>query len=289
MENFERRVMTAEWRRKFLMADMTYKTLEKWLDQTDVVLFPNGVVEQHGAHLPMAADYYQAALVACAVAERANLPVAPGLWFAPIPYNMDRVGAVTIREHTMFELLYDIFRSLIHHGFKKIVAISGHVSVQSVVDQVARKIKYETGALVVQVVPFLIAADMSASKFNTPTKEFMLPARHGGEVETGGVLAWNEDLVELEAALDGPVVTPSWLPLDFKPLRAANVAFKGYSIGLQLENEEYAPNGIIGSGRVDPELARTVYDPVVDWMVELVESLRTVDVRVRDHQFLDRV
>lgn len=289
MKNLEHRVMEPDWRKKYLMTDMAYTTLEGWLKATDMVLFPTGVVEQHGPHLPMAADYYQAALVACAVAEKAELPVAPGLWFAPIPYNLGRVGAVTIREHTMFELLYDIYRSLIHHGFKKIVTLSGHVSAQSVVDQVARKIKYETGALVIQVVPFLIAAEMSAAKFDTPTKQFMLPARHGGEVETGGILAWNEDLVNAEAAPDGPTVTPPWLPEELKPIRAANVTFKGYSLGLQMENDEYAPTGIVGSGKVDPEVASTVYDPVVDWMVELMGQLRKIDVQIRDREFTNRV
>ena len=49
----ERKFMKAEWRKKYLMQDMTVETFANWLKESDVVLLPIGSTEQHGPHLPL--------------------------------------------------------------------------------------------------------------------------------------------------------------------------------------------------------------------------------------------
>ena len=43
---------------KDTMAEMTYKQIEKLVEQDAIVLFPVGIIEEHGPHLPLGTDIY---------------------------------------------------------------------------------------------------------------------------------------------------------------------------------------------------------------------------------------
>ena len=51
-------------------------------------------------------------------------------------------------------VLYDILRSLIHHGWNKLILVNGHGSNARCIDPLLRRIKYETGALVALYKPY---------------------------------------------------------------------------------------------------------------------------------------
>lgn len=42
------------------MSEMTYKQIEKLVEQDAIVLFPVGIIEEHGPHLPLGTDIYLA-------------------------------------------------------------------------------------------------------------------------------------------------------------------------------------------------------------------------------------
>ncbi len=44
----ERRFMEPAWRKKYRLIDMTTANVKRWLEKTDIVLFPVGSLEQHG-------------------------------------------------------------------------------------------------------------------------------------------------------------------------------------------------------------------------------------------------
>ncbi len=73
MEGMEKRVMQLEWRKKYCLLDMTSAAMRKWLEKTDVILLPAGSCEQHGSHLPLGTDAYQALLLACSIAEKGRI------------------------------------------------------------------------------------------------------------------------------------------------------------------------------------------------------------------------
>jgi len=125
-EGMESRLRDIHWRRKYLLMDMTSEMVGEWLQVTDTILLPAGSTEQHGAHLPLGTDAYQAMLMACAIAERANVPIAPLVWAGLAPYHMGRPGTITLRYETYVSLVSDICRSLIHHGFNRIIISLNH-------------------------------------------------------------------------------------------------------------------------------------------------------------------
>ena len=45
---------------KDTMSEMTYEQVEKLVEQEAIVLFPVGIIEEHGPHLPLGTDIYLA-------------------------------------------------------------------------------------------------------------------------------------------------------------------------------------------------------------------------------------
>ena len=43
---------------KDTMSEMTYEQVEKLVEQEAIVLFPVGIIEEHGPHLPLGTDIW---------------------------------------------------------------------------------------------------------------------------------------------------------------------------------------------------------------------------------------
>ena len=86
------------------------------------------------------------------------MPYTAPFWVGYSPQHMreteSAVGTITLRASTLNAVLYDILRSLIHHGWNKLILVNGHGSNTKVIDPLLRRIKYETGALVALYKPY---------------------------------------------------------------------------------------------------------------------------------------
>lgn len=287
----ERKFMKSEWRKKYLMLDMTVGTFANWLKETDVVLLPIGSCEQHGPHMPLGTDVYGALLAACQAAELAQVPVAPCITFGWTPYHMGKPGAITLRDQTLFNLLYDVCRSLIHHGFNKIVTCIGHRGSIPALKNVARKIRYETGALIVTGYDVDLVRGVGFSVFELQKGEGDLrAARHGGEVETANVLAWNPDLVDMEKAAVGAITNPSWLPPHMRARHFHDVAYEGYNIGIPFDHYEFCEKGFVGDAtKATKEKGEQVNQKLAEFVAKVVSEMKSLRVEVQNRDFVDRV
>ncbi len=141
------------------LADLAYPDIQAYLAVCDLVLVPIASTEQHGPHLPLSTDTVTAVQVAARVAAINNMLHTPPIWTGYSPQHMagpgEGRGTITVRASTLQSLMYDVARSLIHHGFNKIVFVNGHGSNVKVVDPVLRKIRYDTGAIVGFCNPFM--------------------------------------------------------------------------------------------------------------------------------------
>ena len=61
------------------MGEMTVKEVREYLKSNQTIVFPYGVVEQHGYHLPLNTDNINAENFALALAEKLDCIVAPCL------------------------------------------------------------------------------------------------------------------------------------------------------------------------------------------------------------------
>src|SRR5207244_8200901 len=148
-------------------------------------------------------DTITATEVAQRAGEQAGILYTPTLWLGYSPQHMRApgfgAGTITLRENTYLNLIYDIGRSLIHHGFNRLIFVNGHGSNVKVIDVPLRRIRYDTGAMVAFYKPY-------AERYMGLIKDLMenppeeTPGWHSSELETSQVLAYNAKLVRMDRA-----------------------------------------------------------------------------------------
>lgn len=107
------------------IADMTWMQVEERLKEDDRCVLPLGSTEQH-AYLSLAVDAILSEMIAVDAADPTGVPVFPGLSYGVTPYFMGFPGTVTLTPGTYELVLKEIMESLVHHGFRRIVAVNGH-------------------------------------------------------------------------------------------------------------------------------------------------------------------
>jgi creatinine amidohydrolase len=233
--------------------------------------------------------------VASRVAAINNMLHTPPIWTGYSPQHMagagEGRGTITVRASTLQALMYDIARSLIHHGFNKIVFINGHGSNVKVVDPILRKIRYDTGAMVGFCIPYMERyVGLLQGLMENPPDE--TPGWHASELETSQMLANDERLVRMDRAVKTLTQIPQWLPKTFgKKDGAPDIQFEGYSyFNFPMDHHEFTHSGVIGNPeRATKEKGEEAFRRYSDHVARAVAELLNVKVTVHNREFLDRV
>ena len=189
------------------LLDLAPPDIAWFQERSDLILIPIGSCEQHGAHLPLGTDTITALEVSRRAAEKADVLYAPPFWAGYSPQHLrdaeSGVGTITLRANTLNAVLYDIARSLIHHGWNKLVFVNGHGSNTKVLDPLLRRIRYETGAFVALYKPYAerYIGILEGLLENPPDET---PGWHASELETSQVMAHNPRAGEDGARRRGP-------------------------------------------------------------------------------------
>jgi len=134
------------------MAHMTYLQIEEAAKEGMVILFPLGVIEEHGPHLPLAVDVYGAYLQSRAV--KAELEkrgirslIAPPFYWGINTATGSFSGSFTCREETVIAVLTDAMACLKRWGFDRVFFINHHMDGEHVraVDKAIREGRREVG------------------------------------------------------------------------------------------------------------------------------------------------
>src|SRR5918994_7364468 len=96
-----------------------------------LVILPVGVVEEHGAHLPLGLDSFAAEAYASAAAPHLEekgyeVVVAPTINYGVAHQALGFAGTLTLRSETLKSLVVDVGRSLAKHGLSRLVVLNGH-------------------------------------------------------------------------------------------------------------------------------------------------------------------
>src|SRR5215831_20850267 len=191
------------------LAEIPFPEVERLARTGDgLVILPVGVVEEHGAHLPLGLDSFAAEVYADAAAphlEEAGyeVVVAPTVPYGVAHQALDFPGTLTLRTETLRALVADIGRSLAQHGLNRLVILNGHrdlnhmKALDEARDELARAKIRALG------VGFTTDAALTASCYREGIHELSRSLRpdregHGGEWETSLALYSVPEMVERE-------------------------------------------------------------------------------------------
>jgi creatinine amidohydrolase len=172
-----------------------------------LVILPVGVVEEHGAHLPLGLDSFAAEVYAEAVAPHLEekgyeVIVAPTISYGVARAAIDFPGTLSLQPQTLKSLVVDIGRSLAQHGLDRLVILNGHRDLSHM-----KALEEACGALIgektaqVLCVGFTSDPDLTAACYRNGIPQLSRSVRpdregHGGEWETSLALHAFPDLVK---------------------------------------------------------------------------------------------
>lgn len=277
------------------LGDLSYVDIQAYLQVKDIVLIPMASLEQHGPHLPLYTDTITAVEISRRVSEMIAVLHTPPIWMGYSPQHMHEPGmgrgTITVRSSTLLAIMSDVARSLIHHGFNRLVFVNGHGSNIKVVDPILRKLRYETGALISFVKPYMERyTGILKGLMENPPEE--TPGWHASELETSQDLAWNAGKVRMERAEHTKAHIPNFLPQSFaKKDGMPDVEFEGYTyFNFPMDHHEFIESGTIGNPlRATQEKGEEAFRRLSEHTARGVLELMNVPISVKNREFVDRV
>jgi creatinine amidohydrolase/Fe(II)-dependent formamide hydrolase-like protein len=247
--------------RSYLLGELTWPEAQNRLKEVDVALLPVGSIEQHGPHLPLDTDAFDADYLALKVAEACSDPkplVLPLIPYGVSYHHEDFAGTISISPETLSRLVYDIGISAARHGIVKLVIINGHGGNSPALNFAAQMINRDTHMFTCVDTGESSDPDIHALA-ETPNDV------HAGEIETSTSMAVRPSLVKLDAARKFiPQFSSRYL--DFTSKRRVN---------WYTHTARISPEGVLGDPtKASREKGERMWKLMIENLVEFVEDLK---------------
>ena len=157
-------------------------------------LLPFGILEKHGAHLPLGTDLLKVRYAALHAAEQDYAIVFPEYYFGQIFEAKHEPGTVAYSTHLQLDLLQETTDEMARNGCKKILIVNGHGGNESLLPFFAQTQLEKPRDYVVYILPIVDPPPTD----NPPKKDAV--DLHGGESETAKMLIARPDLVHMDRA-----------------------------------------------------------------------------------------
>jgi len=270
------------------LMEKSYDEVAEYLKTNDVIMFPIGSTEKHGSHCPLGTDSYTTMGVVEAAAPLAKTVHAPLIPVGYSPHHMGEVmhgtGTLTFSGDTFRSVVYDLAMSAIYHGFNKIVFVSHHGSNSKVIDDILRRIRYETGCFVCWYKTpteraFSLVGDLMEG---TPEET---PGWHASELETSTAWAYKPNSVDMSKAVNDRTHAPRWMGDKFhKHDGSGMVTFMGAeNIWVPMEHHEYSDTATIGNPMyASIEKGQKYFEIAGEALANFLEEVKKFDIVVPD-------
>jgi creatinine amidohydrolase/Fe(II)-dependent formamide hydrolase-like protein/7-cyano-7-deazaguanine synthase in queuosine biosynthesis len=247
----------------FLLGELTWTNAQKRFMEVDVALLPVGSIEQHGPHLPLDTDAFDAEYLASQVAALCSDPkpiVLPLIPYGVSYHHDDFSGTISISPDTLSKLVYEVGMSIVRHGIKKLVIVNAHGGNVPALKFAAQNINRD--AHIFTCVESGETSDTDVNRIiETPSDV------HAGEIETSTTLAIRPDRVDVSRAQK--FVPRFWSRyLDFSTRRS--VEWFGKTVKI-------SKSGVLG----DPTLAsrdkgEQIWEMMIKRLAEFIEDLKNM-------------
>ena len=249
----KRRIIVKDWKTLYevkgpkCLLELTATELKALMNEgADTVILSFGAIENHGSHLPLGADWFQAnMLIRCVHEQLAAMghKSVPGF---PVPFGVqtnqfEREGAnlfgnVPISERTFIDMTEDLCLSLHKQGFERFVLCLNHSENHAALHVAAKDLAVRFGlkCVVCDWVPPM-------NDFWPKVCKNAEHQGHGGEDEASCVLAAVPNLVHLEGC------EPYYEEDDGKPVKMGGLHYYGGAVGIYVPVKEDKSPGYIGN------------------------------------------
>lgn len=264
-----------------ILQEMTWADVRDYLKTSDMVLIPLGSTEQHGPHLPLGTDTYEALGASRMISERTGVLVAPVVLAGYSVYHSGFPGTLSLKPETMERVLFETAEMLIRYGFRRILFFNYHGGNNVVQQNVIHRINHETEAVAVAV----------GHGGSVMTETGGVPGdMHGGVNETSLMLHFHPELVRMERA-EKPVMRYSERAEKLRAGAAEDPAWNlvlDALLGVPVETKKGGASHELSSNGVwsfrDPreasaELGRKMAETMVAQAVRFIEGWRKLEGR----------
>lgn len=188
------------------MVEMTWVEVKESAEKGDIVLFPIGVIEEHGPHMDLSPDVYMA-YIFCKFLKRKleqkNIKsiITPPYYWGISNDVKNYPGTFSVRADTMKAMLIDIFNSLHSWGFKHVFVANAHGDHThvDVIEQSIKEINNITDIRVYRLGSLNIQVD-NPPVFPSPRKDRYEPDFHAGANETAAMYTFYPQKVNAKLA-----------------------------------------------------------------------------------------
>ncbi len=250
---------------KYLWAELTWPEAEEKLSTMDVAILPVGAIEQHGPHLSLDVDSFDADYLAKRVAEACSDPkplVLPLIPYGVSYHHNDFKGTISISNDALSKLVYEVGISLARNGIKKLIILNGHGDNKPTLQYAAQMINQD--ARIFTCVDTGETSDYDIDKITETTNDV-----HAGEVETSTSLATRPQLVKMNLA-ESSIPHFSTRYLNFSSVRG--LPWYAYT-------KKFSENGVMGDPtKATAEKGEKIWEMMIAHLVVLVEDLKRLSL-----------
>lgn len=258
---------------KHALKDMTAAEFRDRLPGDPVILLPLGSQEEQGPHALMG-DYQIAEAVAQRAAEISGAIAAPCLPFGYAEFFRGFPGGMQLRAATFTAVLEDMLGAFLDHGITRLLVLNGHTTNAPLIDQVQRKLRWETGVAVASLDLWRAIPDSLWTEVHGA--DAARARGHGADPLTSlGLYLFPE---KARPDLIRPSAPVKALGL---PATVSGVTFEGAALHLPLNAEEINPDGMLGGDArlASAEIGRVMFEHLTRKVARLVAHLARTDPR----------
>lgn len=246
---------------KYNWEEMTWPEITERLKTVDTAILPCGAIEQHGPHLPVDIDYYDAVYLAKRVAEACSHPrpfVLPAIPYGVSYHHEDFKGTLSVTNDALSRFVYDIGMNLARCGIKKIIIINGHGDNMPTLSYAAQMINRDAEIFV--CVDTGETSDIDMEGLIDTHNDI-----HAGEIETSTTLALRPEMVQMDKAVNETMKFGSKY-LDYSSDRGVN---------WYVRTKKISESGIMGDPtKATAEKGHKMWELMTEHLVAFVNDIK---------------
>ncbi|MEI3606629.1 creatininase family protein [Pseudogracilibacillus sp. SE30717A] len=257
---------------KIFWSDYTTNEIKNIISEEDpLVIITVGATEQHGTHLPLNTDTDLGFNIAQRIAKNSPVKtlILPPVWAGFSPHHMDFSGTITLKQKTLFNVVYDIIESIIQHGISKIIILNSHGGNMSLLKTVVDEVGINHN-----ISPILVTYwHLISSQINAIRKSEMGGMGHACELETSLKMVFSPQDVQEDLMEDVMIPENEFFSVDM---------FAKNKIGIYQPFKNWSESGQIGAPTLaSVETGEKILENIIEQFTELIK-LEWVDEDVNE-------